>query len=55
LVQLCKFFGAKIIGTTSSPEKAQIAKKAGADHVILYTQENVAEQVQKLTNGQGHL
>ncbi|KAJ3023497.1 UNVERIFIED_CONTAM: hypothetical protein HDU68_008596 [Siphonaria sp. JEL0065] len=53
LVQICKHYGAIVIGTTSSPEKAETAKKAGADHVILYTQQNVKDEVLKITNGKG--
>lgn len=51
--QLCKHRGAKVIGTTSTPEKAAIARKNGADEVILYKQENVVERVLALTNGEG--
>jgi NADPH:quinone reductase len=45
--------GATIIGTTSSPEKAKIAKEYGADHVILYNQENTVQRVLEITNGEG--
>ena len=45
--------GATVIGTTSSPEKAEIAKSYGADHVILYTKENTVERVLEITNGEG--
>lgn len=45
--------GATIIGTTSTPEKAEIAKSYGADHVILYTKENTVQRVLEITNGQG--
>lgn len=45
--------GATVIGTTSTPEKAEIAKSFGADHVILYTKENTVQRVLELTNGQG--
>ncbi|KAI0714836.1 NAD-P-binding protein [Earliella scabrosa] len=51
--QLAKRAGATVIGTTSTPEKAEIAKAHGADHVILYTKENVVERVLELTNGEG--
>ena len=51
--QLAKRAGATVIGTTSTPEKAAIAKAHGADHVILYTKENVVERVLELTNGEG--
>ena len=45
--------GATVIGTTSTPEKAEIAKSYGADHVILYTKENTVARVNEITNGQG--
>jgi len=51
--QLAKRFGARVIGTTSTPEKAELAKKYGADHVILYTQEDVPKKVLELTGGNG--
>jgi len=53
LCQLASQFGATVIGTTSSQIKADIAKKAGAAHVINYTEESVSEGVLKLTNGRG--
>ncbi len=51
--QLIKARGATVIGTTSTPEKAAIAKAHGADHVILYTQEDTVQRVLELTNGEG--
>ena len=36
-VQLAKIANARVIGTVSTEEKAQLAKEHGADHVILYT------------------
>ena len=51
--QMAKARGATVIGTTSTPEKAALAKLHGADHVILYKQENTVERVLKLTNGEG--
>ena len=45
--------GATIIGTTSTPDKAKIAKSYGADHVILYKQEDTVQRVLELTNGEG--
>ncbi|KAF8595834.1 NAD-P-binding protein [Ceratobasidium sp. AG-I] len=53
LCQLASAFGATVIGTTSSQVKADIAKKAGATHVINYSHESVPESVLKLTNGRG--
>ena len=51
--QLIKARGGTVIGTTSSAEKAAIAKAHGADHVILYKTEDVAARVMEITNGQG--
>ena len=53
LVQWLKHIGATVIGTVSTPEKAAAATAAGADHVILYTQEPVAPRVRALTGGAG--
>jgi NADPH:quinone reductase len=53
LVQIAKKFGAWVFGTTSSIEKAEIAREAGADEVILYTQEDFETAVQRLTKGNG--
>jgi NADPH:quinone reductase len=53
LTQMAKAKGATVIGTTSSEEKAQLAKNAGADHVILYTNEDFEEAVKRIMNGRG--
>ena len=53
LIQMAKNIGAKVITTVSTEEKKQLALGAGADEVILYTQENFVEEVNKITNGQG--
>ncbi|EIW55614.1 NAD-P-binding protein [Trametes versicolor FP-101664 SS1] len=51
--QLIKARGATVIGTTSTAAKAALAKEAGADHVILYTQEDTVQRVLELTGGEG--
>ncbi|KAF9486323.1 NAD(P)-binding protein [Pholiota conissans] len=51
--QLGKRIGATIIGTTSSPEKAELAKQNGADYVILYPIEDTVKRVLEITNGEG--
>jgi NADPH:quinone reductase len=51
--QLAKMRGAIVIGTTSTAEKAELAKANGADHVILYKEENTVDRVSQLTNGKG--
>lgn len=53
LVQWAKHLGAKVIGTTSTEEKAKIAKEAGADEVILYTKQDFPTEVIRLTHGHG--
>lgn len=53
LVQWLKAIGATVFGTVSTPTKAKVAQDAGADHVILYTSENVVEEIKKLTHGKG--
>jgi NADPH:quinone reductase len=53
LTQMAKAKGATVIGTTSSEDKAQLAKNAGADHVILYTREDFEEATKRIMNGKG--
>lgn len=53
LVQWAKHLGARVLGTTSTEEKAKIAKDAGADEVILYTKQDFASEVKRLTNEHG--
>ena len=53
LVQWARALGARVIGTAGSAEKAALAKRLGADEIILYRQENVAERVRALTGGRG--
>jgi NADPH2:quinone reductase len=53
LVQWAKHLGAKVIGTTSSEEKAKIAAQAGADDVIIYTKQDFVREVKRITNNHG--
>ncbi len=53
LVQMAKRRGARVIGTVSTEEKAKLAREAGADEVIRYTQVDFREEVKRITNGQG--
>jgi NADPH2:quinone reductase len=53
LIQWLKHMGATAIGTVSTEEKAQVAREAGADHVILYTKQDFAEEAKKITGGRG--
>lgn len=52
-IQLAKWSGAKVISTVSGEEKGSVAREAGADLVINYRDENVAEVIQDFTNGVG--
>ena len=45
--------GAFVIGTTSTEAKAAKAKEAGADEVILYSQKDFVEEVNRITDGNG--
>jgi NADPH2:quinone reductase len=51
LCQWGKALGATVIGTVGSAEKAKLAKKAGAKHVILYREEDFAVRVGEITKG----
>ena len=53
LIQIAKMLGARVIGTVSTEAKAQIARAAGADVTINYTQQDFAAEVRKLTGGKG--
>lgn len=53
LVQVAKLCGARVIGTVSNEEKAMLAREAGADEVILYTQTGFEAEVKRLTNNTG--
>ena len=51
--QIASRLGARVIGTTSTPEKAALAKEAGAWEVIDYTKQDFHTEVRRLTNGAG--
>jgi len=53
LVQMAKQCGARVIGTVSTEEKAALAREAGADEMILYTQQDFETEVKRLTDGKG--
>lgn len=52
-VQLGKLYGAHVIGVVSTEEKAKIAREHGAEFVINYKTEDIAERVNEITNGVG--
>jgi NADPH2:quinone reductase len=53
LVQMAKMRGARVIGTVSTQAKADLAREAGADELILYTERDFQPEVQRLTSGRG--
>ncbi|MEU3269509.1 quinone oxidoreductase [Saccharomonospora sp. NPDC006951] len=53
LVQLAKARGARVIGTVSTEEKEELARKAGADEIIRYAERDFAPAARELTGGEG--
>jgi NADPH2:quinone reductase len=53
LIQMAKLRGARVFGTVSTPEKAALAKDAGADEVIRYTEQDFEAEIMRLTAGKG--
>jgi NADPH2:quinone reductase len=53
LVQWARHLGAHVIGTVSTEEKAEAVRQAGAHDVILYTEQDFAEETLRLTHGHG--
>jgi NADPH2:quinone reductase len=51
--QWAKYLGATVIGTAGSPEKAELARAHGYDHVIDYKREDFVARVKEITGGQG--
>ena len=52
-VQWLKAIGATVIGTAGSDEKAELARRHGCDHVVVYTREDFPKRVRELTGGVG--
>ncbi len=53
LVQMAKMRGARVIGTTSTAAKAAKSREAGADEMILYTEQDFAAETRRLTGAAG--
>jgi NADPH2:quinone reductase len=53
LVQMARRIGARVFGTVSTEAKAQLARQAGADEIIFYTQQDFEAEVRRLTGGRG--
>ncbi len=53
LTQMARRLGARVLATVSTPEKAALARQAGADEVILYTHSDFVAETRRLTSGRG--
>jgi NADPH2:quinone reductase len=53
LCQIARMRGARVLATVSTEEKAEVARRAGADEVILYTRQDFEAEVRRLTGGRG--
>jgi NADPH2:quinone reductase len=53
LVQWARHLGATVIGTTSNEEKARAAREAGAEHVVVYSDEDFVAETKRITKGHG--
>jgi NADPH2:quinone reductase len=53
LVQMAKNISAQVIGTVGSQDKAKLAREAGADETIIYTQQDFEAETKRLTDGKG--
>jgi len=53
LVQMAHNLGARVIATVSTDEKARLAREAGADEIILYTQSDFEAETKRITGGKG--
>ena len=53
LTQMLAAKGVRVIGSTSTEEKAELARAAGASDVIRYTEQDIREEVRRLTGGRG--
>ena len=53
IVQMARMRGARVLGTVSTEEKARIARDAGVDEVIRYTEQDFEDEARRLTDGRG--
>jgi NADPH2:quinone reductase len=53
IVQMAKMLGARVLGTTSTEAKAELARQAGIDEIIFYTRQDFEAEVKRLTSGRG--
>ncbi|HKR61170.1 MAG TPA: quinone oxidoreductase [Pyrinomonadaceae bacterium] len=53
LVQMAKKLGARVIGTVGNTEKAELARGAGANEIIIYSDQDFESETKRLTNNEG--
>jgi len=53
LVQIAKLVGARVIGTVGTEAKAQLAREAGADEAIVYSEQDFVIETRRFTDGKG--
>jgi NADPH2:quinone reductase len=53
LVQMAKNIGARVLATTGTKDKAKLAREAGADEIIVYSQQDFEAETKRLTGGKG--
>jgi NADPH:quinone reductase len=53
LTQIAKLLGARVITTVSTPEKAALSREAGADRVVLYTEQDFEAAAKEFSGGKG--
>jgi NADPH2:quinone reductase len=53
LIQMAKRAGARVFGAVFTQEKARLAREAGADEVILYTEQDFQQEVRRMTDSKG--
>ncbi len=53
LIQIAKMLGAQVITTVSTDEKAELARTAGADYIVMYTRDDFQAEVMRITDGAG--
>lgn len=53
LTQMVKRLGGYVFATVSTEDKAELSQQAGADQVIVYTQQDFAEEIKRATSGEG--
>jgi NADPH:quinone reductase len=53
LIQMAKMRGATVVTTVSTPDKAKLAKEAGADHVVMYTKVDFEAETKKIVGDRG--